>query len=237
MLTSFHGEVGCWHPFMDGQNSSFCAKKSYMYLKKEFSWGILDVPADKGCKLSFKYGILLQSKLNKGFSSWVYNIFHIEAIIHFSLLNNFSFGILFIFLLVPHTDALEITQKWKKITHFTKELCICIYQCVTYVHTYVYMCMCVCVLCRISRVQLSVTLLCMGLSRYEYWSGLQCPPPGDLPDPEIEPTSLISPTLAGEWVLYHSHHLGSLYIWMSMYNNPIPRGKAITLEMEREIKF
>lgn len=55
------------HPFIDGQNSSFCAKKSYMYLKKEVSCGILDVPADKGCKLTFKYGILLQSKLNKGF--------------------------------------------------------------------------------------------------------------------------------------------------------------------------
>ena len=26
-----------------------------------------------------------------------------------------------------------------------------------------------------------------GLSRQEYWSGLPCPPPGDLPDPGIEP--------------------------------------------------
>ena len=26
----------------------------------------------------------------------------------------------------------------------------------------------------------------MGLSRWEYWSGLPFPPPGDLPDPEIE---------------------------------------------------
>ena len=31
----------------------------------------------------------------------------------------------------------------------------------------------------------------------EYWSGLPCPPPEDLPDPEIEPTSLMSPALAG----------------------------------------
>ena len=30
----------------------------------------------------------------------------------------------------------------------------------------------------------------------EYWGGLPCPPPGDLPDPGIEPTSLISPALA-----------------------------------------
>ena len=37
----------------------------------------------------------------------------------------------------------------------------------------------------------------MGLSRQEYWSGLPCPPPGDLPDPEIEPESLVSPALEG----------------------------------------
>ena len=34
--------------------------------------------------------------------------------------------------------------------------------------------------------------LSMGFSRQEYWSGLPCPPPGDLPDPGIE---LWSPSL------------------------------------------
>ena len=29
----------------------------------------------------------------------------------------------------------------------------------------------------------------MGFFRQEYWSGLPCPPPGDLPDPGIEPRS------------------------------------------------
>ena len=29
--------------------------------------------------------------------------------------------------------------------------------------------------------------LSMGFSRQEYWSGLPCPSPGDLPDPGIEP--------------------------------------------------
>ena len=38
--------------------------------------------------------------------------------------------------------------------------------------------------------------LSMGFSRQEYCSGLPCPPPGDLPDPGIEPTSLASPALA-----------------------------------------
>ena len=32
--------------------------------------------------------------------------------------------------------------------------------------------------------------LSMGFSRQEYWSGLSCPPPGDLPNPGIEPTCL-----------------------------------------------
>ena len=32
-------------------------------------------------------------------------------------------------------------------------------------------------------------LLFMGFSRQEYWSGLPCPPPGDLPNPGIELTS------------------------------------------------
>ena len=31
--------------------------------------------------------------------------------------------------------------------------------------------------------------LSMGFSRQEYWSGLPCPPAGDLPDPGIKPTS------------------------------------------------
>ena len=39
--------------------------------------------------------------------------------------------------------------------------------------------------------------LSMGFSRPVYWSGLPCPPPGDLPDPGIEPMSLISLALAG----------------------------------------
>ena len=37
----------------------------------------------------------------------------------------------------------------------------------------------------------------MGFSRYEYWSGLPCPPPGNLPDSGIEPRSLTSPALVG----------------------------------------
>ena len=39
--------------------------------------------------------------------------------------------------------------------------------------------------------------LSMGFSRQEHWSGLPCPPPGDLPDPRIRAKSLMPPALAG----------------------------------------
>ena len=59
-------------------------------------------------------------------------------------------------------------------------------------------------LSRFGHVQLYVTLwtvayqapVSMGFSRQKYWSGLPCPPPGDLPDPGIEPGSLMSPAFA-----------------------------------------
>ena len=65
----------------------------------------------------------------------------------------------------------------------------------------------VCVLSCFSHVQLFATLwttayqvsLSMGFSRQEYYSGLPCPPPGDLPDPGIKPFSLMSPALAGRF--------------------------------------
>ena len=41
--------------------------------------------------------------------------------------------------------------------------------------------------------------LSMGFSRQEYWSGLPFPTAGDLPNPEVEPASLMSPALAGRF--------------------------------------
>ena len=100
------------------------------------------------------------------------------------------------------------------------------------------------VLSHFSSVQLGVTLwttacqapLSMEFSKQDYWKGLPFPSPnpGDLPNPGIEPTSLISPALAGgffttsatweanrRWVLPNFHlverenkHLLSIYcIW------------------------
>ena len=38
-----------------------------------------------------------------------------------------------------------------------------------------------------------------GILQARILSGLPCPPPGDFPDPGIEPTSLMSPALAGRF--------------------------------------
>ena len=62
-----------------------------------------------------------------------------------------------------------------------------------------------CVLRCFSRVQLFATPwtvarqspLSVGFSRQEYWRGLPFPPPGNLPNPRIGPTSLTSPEVAG----------------------------------------
>ena len=64
-----------------------------------------------------------------------------------------------------------------------------------------------CTLSHFSPVQLFVTLLTvthqaplsMGFSRQEYWNGLPFPTAGDLPDPGIEPKSLMSPALAAKF--------------------------------------
>ena len=78
----------------------------------------------------------------------------------------------------------------------------------------------VCVLSRFGHVQLFATLwtvarqapLFMGFSRQEYWNGLPCPSPEDLPDSGIKPVSLTSPALAGAflatsttWEAHSSH--------------------------------
>ena len=64
-----------------------------------------------------------------------------------------------------------------------------------------------CVLHRFSCVQLFATPwtvtrqapLSMGFSRQEYWRGLPCPPPEDLLDPGIKPSSLTFSALIGKF--------------------------------------
>ena len=61
---------------------------------------------------------------------------------------------------------------------------------------------CVCVLSPVQLFKTPWTVACqaplsMEFSRQEYWSGLPCPPLGDLPNLGIEHPSLMSPVLAG----------------------------------------
>ena len=49
--------------------------------------------------------------------------------------------------------------------------------------------------------------LSMGFSGQEYWSGLSLPPPGDLPDPRMEPVSPESLPLQED--SFPLNHLGS----------------------------
>ena len=79
-----------------------------------------------------------------------------------------------------------------------------------------------CMLSHFRSVQLCTTLWnvahqvspSMGFPRQEYWSGLPCPPPEDLPDPGIKPTSLLSPAWAGAFfttsATWEACHLSSL---------------------------
>ena len=77
-----------------------------------------------------------------------------------------------------------------------------------------------------SPVQLFVTLwtvahqspLSMGFSRQEYWSGLPCPPPGNLPHPGIELASLMSPALSGGFFTTSTTWETHLYTYMLRAN-------------------
>ena len=74
------------------------------------------------------------------------------------------------------------------------------------------------------------SLLCSsvhGILQDEYWSVLPCPSPGDVPNPGTEPTSLISPALAGRFfttsTTYEAHLLSILThkwkcSWFCTYN-------------------
>ena len=66
--------------------------------------------------------------------------------------------------------------------------------------------------------------LSVGFSRQDYWNGLPIIPPGVLPDPRIEPASLMSPALTGSslplatWKAHfcseQPHILNGLLQWM-----------------------
>ena len=50
-------------------------------------------------------------------------------------------------------------------------------------------CLTLCDPCKFFGLQPTRLLCPWGFSKQEYWSGLLCPPPGDFPNPEVEPRS------------------------------------------------
>ena len=69
----------------------------------------------------------------------------------------------------------------------------------------------------------SVAPLSVGFSRQEYWSGLPCPSPGDLPNPGVKPGF---PALAGRFFtasgsLTWNYLEKSKIRWKEMTDNPI----------------
>ena len=99
------------------------------------------------------------------------------------------------------------------------------YTYILYVYIYI-ICVHACVLSCFSCVWFFAALwtvahqpsLSVGFSRQKYWSGLVCPPLGNLPEPGIEPKSLTSPTLADRFfttsATWETH---ILYVYMYMY--------------------
>ena len=57
----------------------------------------------------------------------------------------------------------------------------------------------------------------MGFSRQEYWSGLPFPYPRDLPDPGIEPVSLLSSALTGVLLLLFCFFVFCLFVCLFVF--------------------
>ena len=77
--------------------------------------------------------------------------------------------------------------------------------------------------------------LCMGFSRQEYWSGLPCPPPGDLPYPGMEPVSPASLafacrliTASTTWEALCSKHIFEIELFIFYFASCLYLTKAET---------
>ena len=69
--------------------------------------------------------------------------------------------------------------------------------------------------------------LSMGFSRQEYWSGLPCPSPGDLPNPWMEPMSLTSPALASRF--FTTSTTWEAHIYLGPIKNKWPLRSSLNL--------
>ena len=71
--------------------------------------------------------------------------------------------------------------------------------------------------------------LSMGFSREEYWSGLPCPSPGDLPDPRIKPASFKSPALAGSLDYFSKDRKGTMRAIILVFQSQLDHAVAVRL--------
>ena len=85
----------------------------------------------------------------------------------------------------------------------------------------------------------SQALLATGFSRQEYWSGLLCPPPGDLPNPGMEPPSPVSPALQADALPLN--HQGSPHWGVCLLNRQdlmvTPVASAVRFLCERAVRI
>ena len=79
----------------------------------------------------------------------------------------------------------------------------------------------------------------MGFSRQEYWSGLPCPAPGDLPAPGMEPGSHVCCT--GRRIPDHQHLAGNplrlLVILKDSASTALPHSQACPLSLCFSVVF
>ena len=89
--------------------------------------------------------------------------------------------------LAPNVSSADLKKPWLSIavTFLYRSMCVCA--------KFVKSCPALCDLWTVAHQ----APLSMGFSRQEDWSGLPCLPPGDLPNPGTEPSSLASPALVG----------------------------------------
>ena len=74
----------------------------------------------------------------------------------------------------------------------------------------------------------------MGFSRQEYWSGLPCPPSGDLPDPGIKPAFFTSPALAGGFFTTSATWEAHYFTTISLKTNPSQYFRLHFISPERQ---
>ena len=71
----------------------------------------------------------------------------------------------------------------------------------------------------------------MGFSREEYWGGLPCPPPGDLPNPGIKPRS---PALQADYLL--SEQADFFIVWATREaQESLLQGNFLTQELNQSL--